>query len=661
MKTDRPRTATRTCSLVGWLSIVLRCSFTCALVVVTSCGENRMADGLDIEVDDGSVRGELAVYMSDDSGGIGVMGETRYALRLPTGLERPLLFDHDMTELTPGADLKVWATETPAGLRVTSYRVIPPAVEERASALQSATALPDRSFAFVLIDLGGGVNITADNVMARMVNDATSVRNYYLYASYGRQNITNQVFGPFKASPLSTCGTPDTTNLANSLRAMIPGTFQHYLWYLGSKQPACPWAGLASVGTAAKPSRDTWYNAATGCVVLVQEPGHNFGMQHSSSIRCAGTPLADDTMTCAASEYGDPFDPMGSGCKHMNAWQKGYQGWFAGCNGVNVGSSGTFTILPFEMRCDGVQFLQIKAPKTRTIMRTGGGGMPTTETLDYYFVELRTPLDFDGTLGGTTSLTPRVLLHIANDIVAANKRAIHPYIIDMTPTTTTGSGAGFGDAALAVGQTFTDPAGGLSITATAVSATQATITVEIVGGTAAPTCLDDSAFVAPGAGPESCIANTATPVGAEPTLGAGGGAAGTSGGATGTGGRSASGGLPGTGGAAASGTGGSPSPGGGAALGTGGAPVGPGGVASETGGTGFPMVGGPAAVDAGPGAGLGPNVAGGCGCEIDSSRIPPSRTALALTALMALRFRRRSRERRVSGSSRGAAVSDLLT
>ncbi len=600
-------------------SVVALSPFLTALAVLPGCTEGRPNEGFQIE--DGSLRGELAVYTSDDSDG---NGETRYALRAPSGTERPLLFDRDMSDLVPGVELKVWGSETSDGVRVTSFQVVSPPIEERTSALRAGPAFTDRSFAFVLIDLGGGVNITADTVMARMVTDPNSIRNYYLYASYGRQNITTQVLGPLTASALSTCATTDTTSLANMLRPMIPGTFQHYLWYFGSKQASCKWAGLASVGTAAKPSRDTWYNGASGCVVLVQEPGHNFGMQHSSSIRCAGVPLADDTMTCTASEYGDPFDPMGSGCKHMNAWQKGYQGWFGGCNGVNVAASGTFTLLPFEMRCDGVQFLQIKAPKPRTIMRSGGGGAATIETLDYYFVELRTGLDFDGTLGGGTALSPRILLHIANDIVASTKRAIHPYIIDMTPNTTTGVAAGFADAALAVGQTFSDPAGGVNITATAVGPTQATITVEIVGGTTAPTCLDDSPFTGPGAGPESCVDNTATPVGTVQPVGTGGASGATT--------------------IATGGTTAGPSATGGAGIASsGGAGVGTGGVAMGSGGQVVPGLGtGSTENDAA--VGLNDTVTGGCACSMDAEGVgATSGLASAITALMFLLARRRSR------------------
>ena len=128
---------------------------------------------------------------------------------------------------------------------------------------------------------------------------------------------------------------------------------------------------------------------------------------------------------CTASEYGDSFDPMGGGCRHMNAWQKSYQGWLSSCNGVRVTNSGTFNLLPLEMACNGTQFLQIKAPKARPFMRpAAGGGGATTENLDYYYLELRTPVDFDGTLGGS-ALSARVLVHMATTCAAHGRRASH--------------------------------------------------------------------------------------------------------------------------------------------------------------------------------------------------------------------------------------------
>ena len=132
----------------------------------------------------------------------------------------------------------------------------------------------------------------------------------------------------------------------------------------------------------------------------------------------------------------------------MNAWQKTYQGWFGGCNGVKVTSSGTFTLLPFEQQCNGVQFLQIKAPEDAHVQPAGGAAAAARRRrrLDYYYLELRTPLDFDGTLGnGASALSPRVLLHVGD--VAAHADAGRPAHVPARHDTASRTSS-FSDAAL---------------------------------------------------------------------------------------------------------------------------------------------------------------------------------------------------------------------
>jgi hypothetical protein len=487
-------------------------------------------------LDDGSRHGELAVYVSDDFSG---RSETSYYLRDAVGAEQKLLFD-SAPELEPNTAVKIFGVDTADGLRVTSYERLPQPDGRVQATLLGGAPFPARSFAFVLIDTGNGVNTTTDAVDGIMGTNADSIRNYYLGDSYQMQDITTTVFGPF-SYPMSTCSNNDAAMLVSTLRPMVTAaaggaTFQHYLWYLGSKNAACPWSGLASVGTAQKPSQDTWYNALTNCVVLVQEPGHNFGMQHSSSLACTGSAFADDPNNCTASEYGDVFDPMGGmggSCRQMNAWQKSYQGWFGGCNGVRVTNTGTFNLVPYELSCSGVQFLQIQAIRPRTFMRpAAGGGAATNENLAYYYIELRTPLDFDGTLGNRASaLAPTVLVHVADDLHSRTEQGVHTFLLDMKPST-----ASLSDAGLAAGQTFTDPAGGLSITTESLSASGATITVSYSAGSGGPTCLDGTIFAPPGPGTESCSGAPAT--GAAGVAGAAGTAGATGpGGATGTGGR----------------------------------------------------------------------------------------------------------------------------
>ena len=162
---------------------------------------------------------------------------------------------------------------------------------------------------------------------------------------------------------------------------------------------------------------------------MVQEPGHNFGMQHSSSMDCGSVTFPDvPEGNCTHSEYGDRFDPMGGGCKHMNGWQKTYNGWTQGCNLVRVRSSGTFTLAPLELGCDGAQVLQIPMPKTRMFMRSGGGGSATNDALTHYYLELRTKRGTDMTM--TTS----VLVHVSGDFRGRSNSGLHTWILDMDPS-----------------------------------------------------------------------------------------------------------------------------------------------------------------------------------------------------------------------------------
>jgi hypothetical protein len=376
----------------------------------------------------------------------------------------------------------------------------PPAVGVRRGALVGAAAAMPRRMALVLIDTGAGVDITVDAAREKMFDAGLfqvgqgSIRRYYQEDSYGVQDIVGDVYGPFSYTPSSSC---DTTIATAALRPLVDqvagGGVNHYLWYYGSRQPGCQFEGAAAEGTPDRPQRDSWYNADSNCVVLVQEPGHNFGMQHSSSMSCNGQTFVDaPDGTCKHNEYGDPFDPMGGGCRHMNGWQKAFEGWLDGCNVVKATASATFTLFPLESACNGIQLLQVPMPKARPFTHSGGGGAANvTDMLTSYYVELRAPVGFD------QGLAPMVLVHVAGDLSGSNQAGLHTWLLDMTPGTPS-----IRDAALAAGASFTDPAGGVTITATSVSAAQASIKIDVAGGSGEPTCLDGTTLVAPG--PASC-------------------------------------------------------------------------------------------------------------------------------------------------------------
>jgi hypothetical protein len=332
---------------------------------------------------------------------------------------------------------------------------------------------------------------------------------------------------------------------------------------------------------------------------------------------------------------------MGGGCYHMNAWQKLYQKWFAGCNAVKTTSSGKFNLYPLEAPCNGVQVLQLPFPggKTRTFQST---------SLTSYYLELRTATGFDSKYG-----SPSVLVHAGGAPILPNQtnpKGLHVWALAAGGTTW----------GLTAGKSFSDPAGGLTITVDSVDATHAVVDVAYTAGSGTPTCLDGNStpFVPPGS--DSCGAPptigdasppTTTPdakadTGTGGTGGAGidaaGGTAGVAGssgaGAAGKAGAAGSGGSGGTGG-----TGGST----GGTGGTGGSTGGDGGTGGSTGGSGGDTGG--TAGDGGKGGRTpsNPEPISGCGCKVGVGNATGANSGalfmLGLVGWLGTRRRRQSR------------------
>jgi MYXO-CTERM domain-containing protein len=617
------------------------------LAVLASCsGGSALPEDAVEEHDPGSISGELAVYIADLEDGT---SETRYMLRNEAGDEQRLLFDTE-PDVEPGAKLHVWGSQTGDALHVSTFKR---AFRGNLSGIGSVTqelAMPTprapRNVCSVLVAINGGAApaaITLDSIEAQFHTGPTSVNAYYQENSYGKDSIGGKTYGPLPYTAANNC---DNAGLTKALRPMITDPCAQYSWIMVPKQ-GCAWSGLASVGTPTKPATDTWYNASIGCVVTVQEPGHNYGMNHSSSMTCpAGAWFADDLTGCTHSEYGDRFDPMGGGCRHMNVWQKQYEAWFGGCNAIKVSSSGTFNLLPTELACDGVQSIQLPFPagKTRTFNRpAGGGGQAGVDTLTSYYLEYRTSVGFD------RGMTPQVLVHTGTNPVAMTgqtRGAPHTWILNASlKGLTTQPG-------LLAGNTFSDPAGGLTVTVQSLDAAKAVIQVDYASAAAvAPTCLDTTALSGPG--PDTCNGTVVTTdAGPIPTTGAGGttgttrdagrdtGAAGGGGarpeGGAATGGQAGSGGTQGEGGAGVSGTDAdTPGTGGGAGNVSGGPTgAGPTGSAGASVGTGRNNAQGAS------------DLAGGCSCRVGADAPASNKSGLAGLAILGLGGLFGSRRRR---------------
>jgi MYXO-CTERM domain-containing protein len=571
-------------------------------------------------------------------------------------------------DLISNTEIEVWGREVGGRIEVERFEVVGepkqgPIGKSREALIDAAPMAPT-NMVMVMVDVGtGAVDVTTEQMNAELFSetDVTSLKHYYIENSYGMHTLTGQVAPGAYSYAMNGCDYNELTDaLVDQVHADtgVP-EFDLYLWYFPDND-ACSWSGLSS-------GQDTYYNGSYSCVVLAQEPGHSFGLAHSSSLTCtdpstgAAAAFADDPQTnCTHSEYGNQYDTMGGGCRHFSGYQKVYRTYLQGCNVAQVQASGTFTLHPIESPCNGIQVLQVPMTHPRPYDSEGGGSGERTTNLAYYNVELRAPIGpFDGVnpnSQNSSPMVPSVLINAAPDWRIfgqggggrgrGSTRGEHIWLLDMAPSGAAGSGGSGGGRsgggqsrngsahALPVGQTFTDPAGGVSITAQAVSATSATIVVNItpgavtggggsggsgtggaggVGGASAPlppgtvaTCLDDTPLLAPG--PAECGGSYA---GMGGMAGVGGMAAGAGGMATaGAGGITAA----GSGGAATGGTAGSvPSAGSGGMTTPGTA-----GMA----GTEPPVVSNDEAT-----------LDGGCGCRVPGDRSSNGRSAAALALL----------------------------
>lgn len=330
------------------------------------------------------------------------------------------------------------------------------AVDVVAQPLIDPEPYPHRRIATVIVTWEGGEELSNPQAKGEMFIDDDSTNVFYGENSYGKEKIAGDVFGAYS---IDTPGACNPSFIADQgLQAFIekghdPQDFRQFMWWFPGLGD-CGFGGLASVGSVADPARDSWYNGNFGCVVRNQEIGHNYGMGHSHSYDCTDemgmdVPFGDN---CEHIEYGDPYDPMGGGCSHMNTVQKAYMGWLEGCNIVETAASGTYTLLPMELPCNGTQTLRFRAYDDR-----------------YYYLEYRQPLGVDANDG-----LDGVLVHVSGGF----EYSPSPYILDV-------GNAGVLDA----GDSYTDPEGVVTMTVVEHDGTRAIVDIQFAdGGSGTPEC-----------------------------------------------------------------------------------------------------------------------------------------------------------------------------
>ena len=319
-----------------------------------------------------------------------------------------------------------------------------------------------RTLVIIATRAGVSPTVTPEQAQAVMFGPTSSLDSYYREQSNDRVQFAGDVAGPFTLSGQDGTGCPADAWEAPARAAAAaagndPATYDEFIYVFFGLQ-GCGFAGRAWVG-----GPGVQLNGTIDLRVVAHEVGHNLGAWHAATLACtgAGGVAVPISATCSQqSEYGDPFDVMGSSLRQMNAPHHVEARLWPGNAVAEASHTGSYRIVPLES-ATGVRSLRIKR------FQTGSG-------VGSYYVELRQPLGaFDSAWGSSNSSINGVLLHL-DELDSNGDGSIEQPHTQLVNTTASGNPA---SAVLTLGQTFTDQANGITITLTGLDATGADVSV----------------------------------------------------------------------------------------------------------------------------------------------------------------------------------------
>jgi hypothetical protein len=343
-----------------------------------------------------------------------------------------------------------------------------------------AAAVPatgSKRIAVVLVHLPGSTTEpwTKAQIQAAFFGATNSVASWFSEVSNGTTTVTGDVYGYYDVNiAAGDCNLPDMQNAAETAAAKdgyVHNNYQHVV--VVSDDAGCGFSGIAWIG-----ANGVWLSGTDYPGVAEHELGHNLGLYHAGSLDCGTVSLG---ASCTRSDYGDPFDVMGSAGSnhHYNGPHLRALGYMPANEALAVSSgSQTITLTSSEQPVNGaIELITATAPNGTT-----------------YAIEKRSSFGlYDQGLGGVWI---RQLGRAASDDTT---------LLDMTPKTSS-----FMDGNLAPGTTFVDPASGVTISTNSETATTASVTVTVGGAPATTTTVASTTTTKPTTTTTTTVAPTTT-------------------------------------------------------------------------------------------------------------------------------------------------------
>jgi hypothetical protein len=295
---------------------------------------------------------------------------------------------------------------------------------------------------------------TQDGVTVQQAEDQVAVTDdaFFRENSYNRLGLTATATQWLQIPQPSSCGDTQAINNSTQTAAANAGIdtdeFDHNMIYISSAD--CTGRGFSEID-----GRITWIQGTMNTYRTGHELGHNFGPRHANSKSCVNAAGAPVTLsgTCTDTEYGDRFNVMGgvppggeNSPTHISAPQKDLLGWLPGRS--QTATQGTFTLAAMDDQARRLHALRLNTP---------------SGTL---WLEYRRATGFDAPLASFPGITGGVVVH-------QPRQTSGSWLLDMTP----GSTAGFSDAALPVGRTWTTPDGTLTVRVNSAGPAGASVTI----------------------------------------------------------------------------------------------------------------------------------------------------------------------------------------